>query len=533
MADDTAAQEAAAARASQQATSAAMPTEVAAPAEAAAGAGATGAMTLDALDKEYAARLAAMRLPRNVRGDDARIHAGQRAMLAPGRATAVDSAEVRCFAEVDLGAPPLTAGLNALAVAPSLTAWTGRGSQALLNERTAYAVATAHVPAWVHADTQHTGGLRSAASLFLGEGAPGDAPAARPYAVNMSSVPWDCAPALLARPREQFHPAFNGKFTSGFTGRYGYSPMMDEVLVNATLGMLGSYFRDVPSGVHRFFRSPPVAFSLAAFAHVGYILAVEWVGRLHVTVVSQPFFLGSDEHRAAVARLPDADLSGAYVDVNTGVDVAAYPSEDDDQQHLFVTSHQPVSVFRRAQPPAPDDADQRFFKVVLGGAGYIAGHFRGMYAAYAALATAREDPADPPPPSLVRAELLFGAGAVCVRMPWVFGRDATYYDLDEGGVAVRPMADALVWLARHRLLYIDLRPPNVRVSEGDVQSGTPGPVLIDYDDMRVLERAPASADELRELLEDHEAAFAQVSSPGYLDAVMAALDGAWDGAGGP
>jgi hypothetical protein len=84
--------------------------------------------------------------------------------------------------------------------------------------------------------------------------------------------------------------------------------MFDELLTYCMLGMLGSCFRDVPEGVHRFFRTPPYAFGLAAFPHVGYIIAVEWDGKLLASVVSEPFFLGSNSHEAAVAALPDRTL---------------------------------------------------------------------------------------------------------------------------------------------------------------------------------------------------------------------------------
>jgi len=50
------------------------------------------------------------------------------------------------------------------------------------------------------------------------------------------------------------------------------------------------------------------------------------------------------------------------------------------------------------------------------------------------------------------------------------------------------LADALVWLALHDLLYTDLRPPDIMVlADGSVR-------LVDYDDMRVV---PGLGDSLR------------------------------------
>jgi hypothetical protein len=94
--------------------------------------------------------------------------------------------------------------------------------------------------------------------------------------------------------------------------------MFDELLTYVFLGTAASLFGDVPAGHRRFFSYPPVGFGLAAFPHVGYLVAVEWIGKLFVSVVSQPFFLGSPEHEAAIAALPDRDYSGDVVDLNLG-----------------------------------------------------------------------------------------------------------------------------------------------------------------------------------------------------------------------
>ena len=146
---------------------------------------------------------------------------------------------------------------------------------------------------------------------------------------------------------------------------------------------------------------------------------------------------------------------------------------------------------------------------------------------YTALAAARAAGAgaggsDPPPPALLPAELLYGAGEVCVLMPWARGREAREGDFQEGGCAVAPVALAMAWLARRGLLYIDVRPPNVLVEEEE--EGGEGAALrvhlVDYDDMLVV--APvASAGELCDLLRQHSA-FAQMGAcPALLAELMA------------
>jgi hypothetical protein len=187
-----------------------------------------------------------------------------------------------------------------------------------------------------------------------------------------------------------------------------------------------------------------------------------------------------------------------------------------------------------------------------------------MFEAYGSLAEAfnEDNESDPLPASLVPARLLFGAGEVCVTMPWVSGRDAVEADLAEGGCAVLPVAEAIAWLARRGLVYVDLRPPNVRIEEKEEEEAAgagagPGPgagsaaaatspasrrrvVLIDYDDLKVVttqgsgsgsasvsgsgsKRRPCSFSSLMTELTDADAPWAKRTEAGGLPAVLDAV----------
>jgi len=96
----------------------------------------------------------------------------------------------------------------------------------------------------------------------------------------------------------------------------------------------------------------------------------------------------------------------------------------------------------------------------------------------------------PRPASLCPAELLFGCGVVAVQMPFLSGRppsqEALASETVPGGL-LASLADALVWLALHDMLYTDLRPPSViMLADGDAR-------LVDYDGMRVVRGAWGTA----------------------------------------
>ena len=463
------------------------------------------------------------------------------------------------FAELSFCARPLTPALAGLSAAASLEEWRGMSAAELLREESAHPISTKHVPAWVEAikrgATASQGSL-SAANLYLGRGS-GTLP--RPTMPGVQ-VPWSCQPELLTRPMKPFHPAFCGEIKSAFSkGDTKERPrMFDELTTYALLALLGSFFQGVPLGHRRFFHAPPLAYALVAFAHVGYLVCVEWVGRLRVTVVSQPFFLGSPEHALAVAALPDCDLSTAFVDLpGEGVVVGAWPEGEVSRHVLWrvspppaereagaagasnggrgaaISSSSSISIagsrarsssssgvgFSGGDSELPSaSSDPRFFKI-LRSDGFTEAYFCRLHAVYTALAAARAAAccSDPPPPALLPAELLYGAGEVCVLMPWAHGREALEGDLLEGGCAVAPVALAIAWLARRGLLYIDVRPPNVLVEEGG--GGAALHVhLVDYDDMIVVEPV-ASAGDLCALLCQHSA-FAQM---GACPALLAAL----------
>ena len=496
----------------------------------------------DALaDAALARQLAAVRLA----DPPQRIFAGVSAALrdcaeelrmpSPSKMTSADTIQASLAAPVDLGARPLSPLLAHLAAAPSLERWRGLPSDDVLGEESGYPIATAYVPSWIVARERAAAaggaGSEAAHTLFLGRARAAAAAAAARPSVPGFDVQWACFPELLTAVREPFHPAFNGEVKPARSAGDTVRPhMFDELLTYLMLGMLASYFRGVPTGAHRFFREPPHAFGLLAFPHVGYLVAVEWAGKLFASIVSEPFFLGSAAHEAAIARLPDSDLATSFLDLAV------------DSAKVAVWPHAPGSraaVIWRLDPPARGDASDaaRFFKIVRG-TGFDGAHFRRLHAVYRAYAAARAaavaaTAATGSPPleaALVDAELWFGAGEVCVLMPWVFGRDATPDDLAAGGCAVVPVARAIVWLARRGLLYTDLREPNVRV---DVDGAGAGPALaarvtlIDYDDC-VLVDPPATADALLALLAAHGAGFAAPpDAPRARPAVVAALRQVW------
>jgi hypothetical protein len=189
------------------------------------------------------------------------------------------------------------------------------------------------------------------------------------------------------------------------------------------------------------------------------VLALQWVGKLLVSPVSQPFFLGSPEHERTMQGLPEPLYAEPEV--------------------LDLTVVQPwlTSAGQSKELSAWCVHGGLFRKLVRGDARSGAG-FAGMAAAYALLAELLPSaPLQLRLPSSVR--LLYGLHELLVEMPAVAGaRPALEEELK--GAVLASLARSIAWLAARRLVYTDLRGPNVLLQEP-----TGEPWLVDFDDAAV------------------------------------------------
>ena len=375
----------------------------------------------------------------------------------------------------------------------------------LFSEAKFYPLVTRLLPSWVEARTRDPRAKQNAASLF----GPVDQIGLPAHVV----LPWLCEPEADIRALPG-HPTFAVEVKGDMTA-------MNQLVTYILLGMAHSAFRVVPGQTgRRFHTRPPVGHGLLTFPHVGYLVGVEWVGKLFVHPVSQPFFLNSPQHAAAVAALRDDALALAdSVWVRDG-DGAAWHKLPERGPARVSWTHTAAEGGRFRKVIECDAFDEH----PQGGARRL----RALHAAYAAYAAACAAAEEARPDALLPARLLYGAFALCVDMPFVGTRAATDAELcaPGGNRVLDALAAALGWLARRGLLYIDIRSPNVRVADADADaSDTANPLgawLVDYDDMLVLESPLRDADALLDALRgDPYGAMALARMPGLAAAVRA------------
>ena len=305
-----------------------------------------------------------------------------------------------------------------------------------------------------------------------------------------------------------FRPGFNGEVKSTS------ATWLEQAVYYTAMDMVRIFFPAAGAaspGERRFFARPPLGFALVAFPHVGYLVALEWVGKLFVSPASEPFFIGGAAHQAAVAALPDVE----------------YPAPEAlDLSLPWVTVAGEGAGAEGAEAVSWCVAGGRFRKVVRADARSAEG-FRSLFEAYEQLRELQEAEARAllPPPLAQRVRLLFGAHELLVEMDCApaGAREASDAEATRAGPVLERVAAGVAWLAARGLLYTDLRGPNVliapRASGGGGGGGAEAAageepeieievLLVDYDDCLVLGAPARSVADFRAALVSSGAAAA-------------------------
>lgn len=312
---------------------------------------------------------------------------------------------------------------------------------------------------------------------------------------------------LGAMPEVPCRVAFPGNGDPGSVYEFkssGDGRLWEQVLVYGLADVSRSSFPpppadDVDAGASAaiddwFWRQPPIAYCLCVTAPTAWISVVELAGRACVAPVSRPSWVGAKDIQQAWRNLPRQPAGHAPERLIIGGSSAEWKTAR--RGVAGATTVKRASGDHRASLPADAvqwtasphvDADgASWFLKVFGWSFHSPGEVKSLVRTYTQLAAAVRDPVDACPKSLHAASLWFGYFCLLVRAPFLEGfREAPTAALLHGARkdVADAIAEALVWLLWHDLLYIDLRPQNVMLPPPSTASaGTPAAVLIDFDD---------------------------------------------------
>lgn len=310
----------------------------------------------------------------------------------------------------------------------------------LMSEREFYALATSIRPPFTEA-VGDAAGKFSARALF----------SVAALQTQAWLLPGDCEPelhllALLsagATGLARWPPGFNGELKTA-----GNRRSIEQSVVYTLMDVVRIFFPATADAPYppRFFALPPVGYALVGYPHVAYLLALEWVGKLIVSPISQPFLLGSPEHKAAVLGLASPAYAEPVV-LPEGLEWFSGSCPSTHAAHSVVWSVTGGMFRKRVRATA-----------------HTAEVFGSMHCVYAALE--RLLPACPLASLPRSTQLLYGAHEVLVEMEFIAGEPCVDADVLQRGPIQDCVAQAVAWLARHHIVYTDIRGSNVIKRQG-------------------------------------------------------------------
>jgi len=336
----------------------------------------------------------------------------------------------------------------------------------LLSEKTYYAEASL-APSWIEPNLREANAKQNRSAVFPGTDG-------KRKFLEFAEF----EPGLFTRVStdKRPNPGFNGEIKSAGTGRV----MFDEVASYVLFSIIDSYFTNNQEESCRiFYENVPIGFGLMGMAGVGYLVCMEVIGKAFVTPCSQPFFIGSNEHKQTIKDLSKwADQAKDTRVLNCSHQVFAKCSKLGEK-----------SVVTKTKLPG----DDKFWKVIRYDA-FPADYFRRLHKVYSKYMNL--DDSELKENNLLPAELLYGELEVAICTDFLEGyRTGTDLDMKNPDT-MGQVATAIAFLARNGMLYTDLRPENFMVCN---KKGKEKVMLIDYDDVEIIEKGVESLSEFQGL----------------------------------
>lgn len=316
------------------------------------------------------------------------------------------------------------------------------------------------------------------------------------------TLPSQCQPELATRVKAPARAASGGEM------KPIEEVAMEEQFAYTTIGMSDSYFSSENYPDHQvFYKSPPIGCSTLGAGPMGMLFAAEWIGVVFFSIISEPFFAGSKNHRAALSMFDAVEASRDVAHpllISRSFVLTSNPRQKLGvawgvlDNHFIKVIEAPFLLEKQNAGLGDFNKGDHKYRGIIGeeacGEANWASNSVFFYHLYKVMSIwknvwkvecAGEDANHRN--VFVPVDLLFGEFCVCLRSPLVGTADADNNMLADTDL-MTPIVGAVLWLAQTwQLLYIDLRPPNLRVSEVE---GSATIHLVDYDDMVILKDKP-------------------------------------------
>lgn len=333
------------------------------------------------------------------------------------------------------------------------------------------------------------------------------------YKKSFVVLPSQCKPELATRVKEPARAASAGEM------KPINEVALEELFQYTTIAMSDSYFSSEIYPIHHaFYKTPPIGCGTLGVGPMGMLFAAEWIGVVFFSIISQPFYAGSDNHKEALSMFDEMEtksagqkpflLSRDFVltinDQKSGVGRGIIAGE-----YFIKIIAAPFLLDK--QTASTGNFHHQYINIVgeeaCGHANWRSNSvfffhlYKVMNVWHKVWNTESVGDEHLHRNVFVPVELLFGEFSVCLRSPYVGTADASD-DSFENENLMKPIVGAVLWLAQTwKLLYIDIRPPNLRhCIQGDISRL----MLVDYDDMVLLQDKPCCSYKTVSIMRNNE-----------------------------
>lgn len=336
-----------------------------------------------------------------------------------------------------------------------------------------------------------------------------DAFGKRKSAIKLSS---SCAPEFAMNVKDKTRIAENGEVKP-------VPPIAVEEMLHYTAIAMTSSFFPYSDLTHRlYYSSPPLGAALLGMGPMGMLFAVEWVGVPFYSIASQPFYAGSRKQAEAKKIFDEVERTRDYknpLKVPLNLPVRSSPEKPGVTwgvlDNRFVKLIEATFLQRPQALKAAFVKSNASYQEVVGEGSCLdakwscnATFFYHLYKVMSLWSRLWKE--EPLPEDIkyrgmfVDVSMFYGEFGVCL-VSKIVGDDDAKNETMENEELMLLVVEAVLWLARRwGLLYIDIRPPNLRISKGNTGED-PKVFIIDYDDCVILkENSCCDCNTVRELL---------------------------------
>jgi hypothetical protein len=275
---------------------------------------------------------------------------------------------------------------------------------------------------------------------------------------------------------------FNGEFKS-------IDPVQFEELAQySAMSMCQEYFQNE----NFFYDSPPIAFGLLGYGPIVAVVLIEWIGSFYLSFMNEPSFIDGPNHLRAY-EVAESIVAKRICNRCEVPSTGFYPADQTKQGVVYTfNGNKHYKIINIARYIGRQNLNN-IWQAEWSSVSIFYYHIKRVYDTLKMIKD--NNPWDDEVHMFPNCTLAYGRFQVGVISDLVGTKTMEYDDFNVNDYIDR-VVRLVIYLGIKGLLYVDIRPQNVRVNDKDVY-------LIDFDDCVVLDPPPCCLKKLIDIMIAH------------------------------